>query len=198
MYTNTRQLGGLGIPPAAIPVATAVVKNLNLFSLFGGKLIHGLKKDEFEGRHENPTWFRALWYHGYWDREGAGEIPHGLSIQDYYVKRFRIVPFIPHQSVYERLRRGGTSDSSLRLSSIPVDMRWPADVENIPLDAIQRVLPRGYRWDPVNRRAVPTAAAVPSRPGVPGIPVGAAVTSVSNILPLLAAGGVLLYLVMRR
>lgn len=143
-YTTTRR-SGLGVPVAAVPVAYEVAKNTFswLTKIFGSKLVHGIKKEEFDARHDNPTLFRALWYDGYWVREGAGEIPAGMSLQDYYVRRFGVHPFFAAaQSSVDRLARGGVSLETLRLTAIPQGMPWPPDIDTLPRAVVERVLPR--------------------------------------------------------
>jgi len=167
MYVTNRQLGTpLGFNPAVIPIASAIVKNTLRFfgSPFGGKLVWGLKKEEFEQRHNNSKWFRYLWYDGYWDKDGAQELPSGMRAQDYYVRRFNICPFIPHDETYDGFKKGNTTDVSLRLTSIPAGMPWPSDIASIPTAAINRVLPIGYTWDATNQRIV-TSSAATTTPG---------------------------------
>jgi len=187
IYTNARR-PGLGLPVQAVPVAYAVAKNTFgwLTSLFGGHLVHGLKKEEFDARHNDPTLFRALWYDGYWVREGAGEIPAGMSIQDYYVRRFGVHPFFAAaQSSVDRLARGGVSLETLRLTSIPEGMPWPADIDTIPRAVVERVLPR------------PVAAGSSVVPSA--VSAGTSVTAgLGSTIPLLLLVGTGLFLVWRK
>lgn len=172
--TITPHRFGLGIAPAAVPVAASVVKNTFGFikRLFGPKpLIFGLKPEEFKARHDNATWFRALWYDGYWVREGASEIPAGMSLQDYYVGRFGLGPFWADDvTMIDRLRRGGVPLESLRLTSIPAGMRIPSGVSQ---GALKRVLPQ-----PVIQRLAPAAAVMRAAPVTPE----AATAGVSELL----------------
>lgn len=175
-------LSGLGLPITAVPVAFEVAKNTFgwLTRIFGSKLVHGLKKEEFDARHDNPTLFRALWYDGYWVREGAKEIPAGMSLQDYYVRRFGVHPFFAAaRTSVDRLARGGVSLDTLRLTAIPQGMPWPPDIETLPKDVIERVLPR---------RGQPSSQA-----GVPAIAAG-----LGGSLPLLLLIGTGLFLVWRK
>jgi len=138
---------GLGLNPAIIPVGIAVAKNAyGYFSrLFGGKLVWGLKKEEFEARHTNAQWFRALWNTGYWVREGASELPSGMSVQDYFVRRFDVHPyFCAYEGNVERFQKHGVPLETLRLTSIPPGMKWPpqAELATFPQHVIDRVLPR--------------------------------------------------------
>jgi len=177
VYVNVRQLGGLGIPPLAVPVATAVLKNLNIFKMFGGKLVYGIKESEFEARHSDPHWFRALWFHGYWNESGAAEIPRGLSVQDYWIQRFNQHPWTASAASLSRLKSRGVPLSSLRLSSVPeglLDRKFEGRTVTLSgenLYALKNyVLPSGYTYDAATNRIVPpTAAAVPALPGAPAV-----------------------------
>lgn len=177
MYVNVQQLGGLGLPPLAIPVASALLKNLNIFKMFGGKLVHGLKKSEFEARHSSARQFRRLWSHGYFSQTGAAEIPRGLSLQDYWVQRFNQRPRLPPAAHLRSLKSSGVPLSSLRLSSVPeglLDREFEGKREKLSDENIyalrKYVLPSGYTYDaPSNRIIPPVAVAVPARPGVPAV-----------------------------
>lgn len=177
MYVNASHLGNLGIAPLAIPVASAVLKNLNVFKLFGGKLVHGLQKSEFEARHSDPHWFRALWSGGYWNESGAAEIPRGLSVQDYWVQRFKQFPWAPRASNLSRLKSRGVPLSSLRLSSVPeglLNRRFEGKVVTLSDENVYAlrtyVLPSGYTYDAASNRIIPpTVTAVTAPPGMPAV-----------------------------
>lgn len=165
MYVETRQLGL--IPVAAIPIAASVGKNTIKFlsQLFGTKVVWGLKPEEFEQRHSNRKWFRNLWYKGYWNKDGAAELPRGMTVQDYYVGRFKGSPHISWGANYKVFLQRGIPGSTLRLSVIPRGMPWPDDIGRIPVDAILRVLPAGYGWDAQRLRAIAPRTA-PARTGI--------------------------------
>jgi len=206
MYVTNRQLGAsLGVNPAVIPIAAAVLKNTARFftNIFSGKLIWGLKKEEFEQRHNDPYFFRALWYAGYWDKDGSQELPSGMRAQDYYVRRFNICPFIPHDEVYDRFKKNNPTDISLRLTSIPAGMPWPSDIAGIPTAAINRVLPTGYAWDAVNRGVIASAVTTTApgyQPSATTAPVTQAGVIAGGTYPviLLIGGGLFLLWMLRR
>jgi len=197
MYVPNRQLGTpLGFNPAVIPIAVSVLKNtLKFLGSFGGKLVWGLKKEEFEQRHNNSKWFRSLWYDGYWDKDGAQELPSGMRAQDYYVRRFNICPFIPHDETYDGFKKGNTTDVSLRLTSIPAGMPWPSDIASIPTAAINRVLPTGYTWDATNQRIVTSSGNTTTT--APATQAGVIAGETSTTV-LLIGGGLFLLWMLRR
>jgi len=197
MYVTNRQLGTpLGFNPAVIPIAVSVLKNtLKFLGSLGGKLVWGLKKEEFEQRHYNSKWFRSLWYDGYWDKDGAQELPSGMRAQDYYVRRFNICPFIPHDETYDGFKKGNTTDVSLRLTSIPAGMPWPSDIASIPTAAINRVLPTGYTWDATNQRIVTSSGNTTTT--APATQAGVIAGETSTTV-LLIGGGLFLLWMLRR
>lgn len=162
-YINTNPpRSGLGIAPAAIPVAASVAKNTLSFikRLFGPKpLVWGLKPEEFKDRHNVRKWFRGLWYSGYWVRDGASEIPSGMTTQDYYVGRFNRGPMWgDSEEILAKFRKDAVPLESLRLTSIPAGMVIPSTISP---QALERVLPRS-----VTQAAAPGAAVMRAAPAV--------------------------------
>lgn len=72
----------LAIAGAAKPVANIVSGITNAFS---GKLVYGLKEEEFAQRLTNERWFRYAYANGY---TFAGEIPVGMSIGEFFFQLF--------------------------------------------------------------------------------------------------------------
>lgn len=161
MYVRSSDLG---INPAVVPVAVAVYKNLNIFkNLFGGKLVYGVKKEEFKQRHNSARWFRALWIDYFVNGPGASEIPPGMTLNDYYVKRFGGPPFFVCHG--QRVPPAST----LRLTAIHPEMGTASNetpeqifakaARDCPPARVLAVLPEGYNYDFVNKKIIPPTLA---------------------------------------
>jgi len=97
---------------------------------------------EFEARHYDPRVFIGLWANGYWERLGKMELPSGLSTQDYFVRHFGGAPYVPYnEERLARMARNNVPLESIRLTFIPEGMPWRGIIENVPQEAIDRVLP---------------------------------------------------------
>lgn len=207
IYTTPHRVG-LGLVPAAIPVAASVAKNTLSFMkrLFGPKpLVWGLKPKEFEARHENAKWFRGLWYSGYWARTGAPEIPSGMTTQDYYVRRFNLGPmWADSEEILAKFRKDRVPLESLRLTSIPAGMFIPSTMNPetlkrvMPLSVIQRLAPADAMM-----RVAPEAAVMRAAPAdammraVPAVGVSELLRSPVVLIGLGLAGFMLMQKMMR-
>jgi len=177
---------GLGIGPAAVPVYIHVAKNTYSFlkRLFGPKpLVWGLKPEEFEDRHNNARWFRGLWYSGYWARDGAPEIPSGMTTQDYYVGRFNLGPMWGDSAdILASFQKNGVPLSSLRLTYMPEGMSIPSSVSP---EALDRVLPLSVIQSSAPAEVSPVVSSTVA-------------AGLGDTLPLLLLVGVGMFLILRK